>query len=60
VISSIPVIPGAIVRCRIVYEFKNPFLQALVAANRAIVAERIMKAFEDEARRRFGARAAAS
>jgi coenzyme Q-binding protein COQ10 len=44
---------GSIIRFRIVYEFKNIFLQKLVSANRAIVSDRIMKAFEAEARRRF-------
>jgi coenzyme Q-binding protein COQ10 len=46
---------GAIVRFRIIYEFKNGLLQALVNANREIIADRIMKAFEQEAKRRFGA-----
>jgi coenzyme Q-binding protein COQ10 len=44
---------GSIIRFRVVYEFKSHFLQALVTANRSIVSDRIMKAFETEARRRF-------
>jgi coenzyme Q-binding protein COQ10 len=44
---------GSIIRFKIVYEFKSRFLQTIVSANRAIVSDRIMKAFETEARRRF-------
>jgi coenzyme Q-binding protein COQ10 len=44
---------GSIIRFKIVYEFKSHFLQALVNANRSTVSDRIMKAFETEARRRF-------
>lgn len=45
---------GARVRFRISYRFKNPLLQAAVAANREKLAARIMGAFEKEARRRLG------
>ncbi len=45
---------GARVRYRISYHFKNPVLQALVAANKDKLATRIMSAFEKEARRRLG------
>lgn len=44
---------GAIIRFRVVFEFKSGILQTLAIANRAIVSDRIMKAFETEARRRF-------
>ncbi len=44
---------GSVIHFRIVYEFRSPFLQALVTANRALVVDRIMKAFEGEARRRL-------
>ena len=45
---------GARVRFWISYQFKNPLLQAAVAANRERLASRIMSAFEKEARRRLG------
>jgi coenzyme Q-binding protein COQ10 len=45
---------GARVRFWISYQFKNPLLQAAVAANRDRLAARIMGAFEKEARRRLG------
>jgi len=45
---------GARVRFRISYQFKNPVLQALVAANKDGLAGRIMGAFEREAKRRLG------
>lgn len=45
---------GARVRFAISYRFKNPLLQAAVAANRDRLAARIMGAFEKEARRRLG------
>lgn len=45
---------GARVRFWITYHFKNPVLQAVVAANKDKVARRIMAAFEHEARRRLG------
>ncbi|MBL8531903.1 MAG: type II toxin-antitoxin system RatA family toxin [Hyphomonadaceae bacterium] len=45
---------GAQVKFWISYQFKNPLLQAAVAANRDNVAARIMGAFEREAKRRFG------
>lgn len=45
---------GARVRFRISYHFKNPILQAAVAANRDRLAARIMGAFEREAHRRLG------
>lgn len=45
---------GARVRFSISYQFKNPVLNALVAANKDKLAQRIMSAFEKEARRRLG------
>jgi coenzyme Q-binding protein COQ10 len=45
---------GARVRFSITYQFKNPVLNALVAANKDKLAERIMSSFEKEARRRLG------
>lgn len=45
---------GARVRFTISYQFKNPVLNALVAANKDKLAQRIMSAFEKEARRRLG------
>lgn len=47
---------GARVRFWISYQFKNPVLQAIVAANKDRVADRVMNAFEKEARRRLGPR----
>lgn len=47
---------GARVRFSISYQFKNPVLQAIVAANKDRVAGRVMNAFEKEARRRLGRR----
>lgn len=44
---------GALVKFWIAYEFKNPVLQAVVSANRDLVADRIMGAFVAEADRRF-------
>ena len=44
---------GARVRFKIAYQFKNPVLQALVAANKNKLAARIMSEFESEARRRL-------
>lgn len=44
---------GARVRFFITYHFKNPVLQAVVAANKDKVAGRIMGAFEREAHRRL-------
>lgn len=44
---------GTTVDFWIAYEFKNPVLQALVRANGKLAAERIMRAFEAEAARRF-------
>ncbi|MBI1250110.1 MAG: type II toxin-antitoxin system RatA family toxin [Alphaproteobacteria bacterium] len=44
---------GAIVRFTIAYEFKNPILQMAAGLNREHVADRIMRAFETEAARRF-------
>jgi coenzyme Q-binding protein COQ10 len=44
---------GARVRFSITYHFKNPVLNALVAANKDKLAERIMSSFEKEARRRL-------
>lgn len=45
---------GARVRFWISYSFKNPVLQALVAANKDKLAARIMTAFEREAKKRLG------
>ncbi|MGD9965422.1 MAG: type II toxin-antitoxin system RatA family toxin [Hyphomonadaceae bacterium] len=45
---------GAHVRYWIAYEFKNPVLQAAVSANRDKLSQRIMAAFEREAKRRLG------
>jgi coenzyme Q-binding protein COQ10 len=45
---------GSRVRFSISYQFKNPVLNALVAANKDKVASRVMSAFEKEARRRLG------
>jgi coenzyme Q-binding protein COQ10 len=47
---------GARVRFWISYHFKNPLLQAAVAANLDRLASRIMGAFEREAHRRLGKR----
>ena len=47
-------------RFRISYQFKNPVLQALVAANKDKVAARVMGAFEREAKRRLAKPATAS
>ncbi len=51
---------GARVHFRITYQFKNPVLQALVAANKDKVAARVMSAFEREAKRRLARPATAS
>lgn len=45
---------GAKVRFWISYQFKNPVLNAVVAANKDKVAGRIMAAFEREAQKRLG------
>lgn len=45
---------GAKVRFWISYQFKNPLLNAVVAANRDKVAARVMGAFEREAKKRLG------
>lgn len=45
---------GASVKFWISYQFKNPVLNAIVTANKDRVANRIMGAFEAEARRRLG------
>lgn len=47
---------GTHIRFSIAYEFKNPILQRLVAANREAIANRILAAFEAEAHKRFKAR----
>ncbi|MBC7768399.1 MAG: type II toxin-antitoxin system RatA family toxin [Phycisphaerales bacterium] len=44
---------GARVRFWISYHFKNPILQAAVSANRDRLAQKIMSAFENEARRKL-------
>ncbi|MGE3303027.1 MAG: type II toxin-antitoxin system RatA family toxin [Hyphomonadaceae bacterium] len=46
---------GAVVRFRVAYEFKSPLLQALASFNRERAADKIMQAFEAEAKRRFAA-----
>jgi coenzyme Q-binding protein COQ10 len=45
---------GARVKFWISYQFKNPVLNAIVAANKDRVANRVMAAFEKEAKRRLG------
>jgi len=45
---------GAKVRFWISYQFKNPVLNAVVAANKDKVAARVLGAFEREAKRRLG------
>lgn len=45
---------GARVRFWISYQFKNPVLNAVVAANKNKVAARVLGAFEREAHRRLG------
>jgi coenzyme Q-binding protein COQ10 len=45
---------GARVRFWISYQFKNPVLNAVVAANKDKITSRIMTSFEHEARRRLG------
>jgi len=45
---------GARVRFWISYQFKNPVLNAVVAANKDKVASRVLGAFEREAHRRLG------
>lgn len=47
---------GALIKFTIQYDFKNPVLNALVSANRALITNRVLAAFEGEAARRFGAR----
>jgi len=45
---------GTKVRCRLVYAFKNPVLQALLDANKSLEMSRILAACEAEAKRSFG------
>lgn len=45
---------GAIVRFWIAYEFRNPLLNGLARVNRETAADKIIRAFEQEARKRFG------
>jgi len=45
---------GARVKFWISYQFKNPLLNAVVSANKDRVVDRIMGAFEKEAKRRLG------
>lgn len=45
---------SALVKFRIVFEFKSMLLQQIANMNRDIVADRIIGAFEKEAARRFG------
>ncbi len=51
---------GSIVDFTIRYQFKNPILQALAAANRTYAVDRIIAAFVAEAHRRFAATGASS
>ncbi|MBL8550422.1 MAG: type II toxin-antitoxin system RatA family toxin [Hyphomonadaceae bacterium] len=44
---------GALVKFWVAYEFKNPVLQRLLTFQRAHAAARVMRAFEDEAKRRL-------
>ena len=48
---------GSIIKVRVAFEFKSLLLQTIASANRGIVADRIIKAFEAEAKRRFTAQA---
>lgn len=50
---------STLVRCAISYEFRNPMLQALAAAQRHRASAKIIHAFEKEAHRRFAATAGA-
>lgn len=45
---------GTLVRFDIAYEFSNPVLNAVARMNRDRMADKIMGAFEAEAKRRFG------
>jgi coenzyme Q-binding protein COQ10 len=45
---------GSLVRFWIAYEFANPLLNTLAKVNRQTAVDRIIAAFEGEARRRFG------
>lgn len=45
---------GSIVRFRVAFEFKSAILQGVAMVNRGIVAERIIAAFDKEAKRRYG------
>ncbi|MCA8902885.1 MAG: hypothetical protein KDA53_16725, partial [Hyphomonas sp.] len=44
---------GCDVRLDIDYDFKNPFIGMLAAANHDLAVDRILNAFLDEGRRRF-------
>ena len=46
---------GTDVRLDIDYDFKNPFIGMLAAANHDLAVDRILAAFLEEGRRRFGA-----
>ncbi|MCK5751022.1 MAG: type II toxin-antitoxin system RatA family toxin [Oricola sp.] len=46
---------GTDVRLEIDYDFKNPFIGMLAAANHDLAVSKILQAFLDEGRRRFGA-----
>jgi coenzyme Q-binding protein COQ10 len=48
---------GSVVRFALDYDFKGLILNSLVNANKSIVSAKIMEAFEQEAKRRFGASA---
>lgn len=45
---------GSIIRFRVAFEFKSALLQGVAMLNRGIVADRIIAAFDKEAKRRFG------
>lgn len=47
---------GTLVRFDIAYEFANPVLNTVARMNRDRMADKIMQAFEDEAKRRFATR----
>lgn len=51
---------STLVAFHIRYEFRNPLLQALVRANQHRAADKIMQAFEHEARRQLGGGAVAA
>lgn len=46
---------GAKIEFEVSFEFRNPLLQALAAANLDLAVSRLVQSFLDEARRRYGA-----